>query len=514
MAGAAPTLFITPDRLRAILRIPGAIPPDQASEPFLQSILIERGVPLNDRSRQAIAGLLAARRANPAADAEGVVAEGVAPEHGIDGSVEILVKPAQPAAPDPAATPQTTDAETKSEAVDHYQRSSLLLVKEGQPVARVHPPREGKDGVDVLGRAVAARQARPASVTLDESVRRDADGTIVALRSGILRAGDNLIRVSDELSIDGYVDFSTGHVEFAGKLSIAKGVRDLFRVRAGTLLTVHGLVEAATIESAGDALLHGGMAGREKGTLKVARDLTAKYVDGCRVHVGRDVSITREVSNCTFAVGRSLRGPACAIMGGAAFLAHASEVAQLGSEGAVATEVILGKNADLERLAKELAAGLPKATAQKAAIEAELTQLKANIKRLTHTQAEKLTELEFELSDARARLTKLQATLARVIETAKQACATDLTVHRVIFPGVRLFAGAALAEFSSAVRGPVRIILSDSGEPTIAGQGGTPASPLARVAKVIPSDRFVDFAKLARLVAPPPAAAQPPAKAA
>lgn len=493
--GAAPQfpiLTISPDRLKASLRLPAGTPPDQAALPCLLLLLEERGVRCSETSRQTLTSMAETFAGDPSTTVESIVAEGTPPVHGRDGRVEFVAL-AQPEVQDP-------EGSGEEKAVDHHARTSLRIVKEGDVFGRIFDPTESCDGVDVCGQALVARTARTVRPTIDETVKIDKDGSIVALRAGLVRTGENIVRVADELLIEGYVDFSTGNVDFPGTLTINRGVRDLFSVHAGKALTIHGLIEASTIVCDGDAVLHAGMAARHKGSLRVAGDLNTKYLEGTPATVGRDATILREVTNSTLTVGRKLSAPTCSVLGGSLKVGGAAEVAQLGSEGGVSTEVVLGKNPDCERLAREMLELYPKFLASVQAKEAQLATLKANIRKLTHTQAESLTELEFEIAAAQTKLNQLRASITRVCDRVAQSCAVDLTVNRVIMPGVKLYVGAYLAEFPKQVKGPIRIALNDGGVPVIVGASEVP-SPMSSVAKLSPITKYVDFSKLRRLVA-------------
>ncbi|MEO0482228.1 MAG: FapA family protein, partial [Planctomycetota bacterium] len=223
------------------------------------------------------------------------------------------------------------DAECDGLAQSHYNRSAFVVVEAGRALGRLVPAFEGKDGEDVTGAVIQAKPLTAKTYEPDDTVQVDAEGLISARVPGLLDVTGAGPIVRDTLDIDSDVDFSTGNIDFPGDVNIARGVRDLFQVRVGGSLHTGDVIEAATIEVQRHATLAVGMAGRGKGSITVGRDLEARYLDDVDVHVGGNLRIDRELSNCRIEVQGALEAPKCRVVGGEVRVVGRCEVAQAGS---------------------------------------------------------------------------------------------------------------------------------------------------------------------------------------
>lgn len=474
---------IDADRLAASVTIQPGLEPEFLAPELLNSLLDQHGVVRSQQRDAAVEALLAAAREQPGRPAEAVVVRGVEPVHGRAGRFELAAPPPPPA----SDTGQT----------DHYQRSAFHIVHAGETVGTLFPPTEGVDGVDVTGKALHCRTALAASVRFDDTVTLEKDGTVRAAIPGIVCLKEGSLRILDTLKVDGYVDFSTGNIDFPGHVTVNRGVRDCFSVRTGRSLTVHELVEAAQIHAQEDATLERGMAAREKGSLRVGRDLHAKYLDNVDATIGRDAVIAKEVANCHLRVARHFAGPACSLVGGELF-AMSAELAQVGSRAGVATGIVLGRIAEHEDKAKRLAAAIVPMQQRVAAMREKLDQLRRAAGRLSPAQAEELTELQFELSTQETRLARLVEALEAYLRVIAAQGKGSLTFHRVLCAGVRIWIGNWRAEFNTELMGPATITLDAGGHPVVQDQGSQAPVPLSKLARVIEDDRFIHVDEVRR----------------
>ena len=474
-------VIISGDRLTATLRLEPGIGPE-LTEDVVRALLTGRGVDPFAGDRPArITAAVATYRASDAR-LEMVIAEGAAPNHGVDGRFDL----------DPSLAPEL-QAPAKAgadDAISFYERSAFTIVAAGQRIGRLVPPTNGQPGVDVMDGDLAARCGRPAPVRFDQSVEIGEDSEVRARVDGELQLSGGLVRVVELLSVPEYVDFSTGNVHVPGDVVVGRGVRDCFTVRCGGDLTVRELVEAATLVVGRDAKLDRGMAAREKGSLTVGRDLDAKYLDNVHCVVGRDMQALKEVHNCHTIVGRRFSGPTCAVIGGALVVAGKAEIGQIGGESGAITEVALGRISDLEDLASQALDLLPAAQRAAEAAADRLEQMQRMAVRPTEQQAKEISELELDAQATGARLKPLLGAIERIAESMSRHTAADLTVTRIIHPGATIWLGAHKAEFETAVKGPVRIHLSQLGAPVITDSMRGSAAPLADIAKVTHVDRL------------------------
>lgn len=471
-------VLVTPDGMAASLRAEPGCDPLLLEETALCGLLAAEGVQINAAVRAALRAFIQSAAAAPGAVTEAVVAAGQPPLHGVDGHLEWSpgLDPTQP--PSEAPPPGAPQA-----AVNHYERSAFTIVAAGTLVARIHPGVPGRDGLDVRGRTLACRSCKDADLKLDSNLRREPDGAVVAVAPGVLEYRHPVVRVRQELVIPKDVDFSTGNVHFPGTVRVEGGVRDCFRIDADRSVHIRGLVEGAAIAAGLDARLEGGVAGKERGAIRVGRDCWTRYLSNVAAAVGRDLHVEKEVINAQLTVGRAFKGALCVLSGGSLTAAGGVLLGVLGNESGTATEVRLGAIVELDSLRDRADAIIPEIEGRAAEARQRLEQLRAASGKNKKSSAEELTELEFEMATSLGMLGPIRQRLQRIESVVQKHTTIELVVTRRIHPGVRILAAGYIVEFHTDLRGPLRLAFKD-GEPHLEENEQTPLD-LAKVAKVV-----------------------------
>lgn len=383
------------------------------------------------------------------------IAHGTPARHAEHGRIE-WTHPAALAlvAPDAGPAPASTDA------VDHYERGAIPVVRQGETLGRLIPPVPGEDGVDVTGRTLAAREGRPARLNLDETILTDASGCLIAQRDGVLSLANDRATVRDFLEIPGSVDFSTGHVDFPGEVLIRRGVRDLFRVTAAGGITVDGLVESARLESGGTIRAAGGLAGRGKGELSARGDLEARYISGFTCRVLGSLRFEKEIIDSRIEVYGGVTSLNGAIVGGVLVAVGPVRVRTLGSVSEVATRVVIGTVPSLEPQLDSLESLIAQLKEARERDEAELRLIRMPGRRLTGPDKERLTELTYSVQVNITTLGKAEQARERVRRVIAGLSTVDVSVAGDVFPGVIFRCGGVDFRVRNHLKGPIRIVRS------------------------------------------------------
>lgn len=390
----------------------------------------------------------------PGRELRAVVAEATSAVHGEDGHIEWYVGE-EAHEPDP---PATDDAEDAGDDRTHYERTSLVMVNKGQTIARVIPPTEGTDGRDVKGRPLPAKPGQPVRLRCDDSIEIHADGAAVAMGDGVLTQSLGRWAVRPHLLIPGYVDFSTGNIDFSGDIEVVRGIRDCFVVRAAGNLEVLGLVEAATIETGGDLHVHAGVAARERGSVKVGGDLEGRYFDAARIEVGGALRITRELINCQTLVHGAVESPNATMIGGVLTAAGPTRLAVVGSKGGAKTRIILGS-------VPRIAAKIAEADRVITALERSTEQLKPGAKR----------------DDATTQLDALRAKRDQLATAADELRVVDLWVSLTIHHATEIVVDKRIHRIARDLRGPITIKQARDGSLIYSAGEADEFQPLAEV---------------------------------
>ncbi|MDX9911297.1 MAG: FapA family protein [Phycisphaerales bacterium] len=531
---SAASISIAGDRLSATLRLHPGAEPSCCTPELLLALIDAKGIARATVDVAAIETLAAEHRADNSAERSAIIARGTPPKHGQSGRFELEPSLAEevarakgnapphgpehaettedetPSVPEPASSdaPNTGDA---SEHVSFYEQSHYVIVKAGQTLGFVRAPVEGVDGIDVTGVSLAAKQGASFAFAEDASIELRSTGHVIALVEGRLDQTPRGVRVVRELIVDDSVDFSTGNIDFPGDALVRRGIKDCFKVAVGGNLRVQELVEAATIECGGDCTLDRGMTGRGKGELRVGGTLSATFLSDARVDVAKDLCVSGEIRASTIHVGRAIRSPRAAILGGVTHATLDVELAQLGGEGEVHTELFIGHAPALQELATRIGSLVPKIRAQAEHAQQAHSALAASAPRPTAQQKEQLLELQYAASNAQAKIPPLEAAIEELSRTAsRHVAAPSATFHRMIFPKSVIVIGPWRIEVENPIKGPVRITMNQGAAPTLSSPAsGTPRSwkGLARVAH---DERFAALPS-SFWSTPQPAAELPPA---
>ncbi|MFO0858197.1 MAG: FapA family protein [Phycisphaerales bacterium] len=390
--------------------------------------------------------------------------------------------------------------------IDHRECSHLKTVSAGEVIAKIIPPGKGVDGRDVFAQVVTAPKGKDIEVKTDETAELKSDGTVIAKRSGIVERNGNRIRVNHRLAIGKSVDYGTGNIHFPGDVEIQKGIRDCFKVEAGGNIVVHDLVDAAHLVAGGTIVLQHGIAAREHGSLRAARDIKALYIKNVNASAGRDVHVDREITACNLQLGRSLLAPNATILRTHVVSASTCIVGEVGSQLSTANtthcKLSLGELPGLQELLKKAA---PVALASKEHIDKatnRLRDLKSVGGKTSAAQAELLTEAQFthtQFANMHQKTCGLIRKLHNLVVENAKAC---LHVNRCIHPGTIIEACGREFEVTKQIHGPCIIEQNATGHfevvPTRNGVPTDDKQPLTRFARETKVGDFVNPSEILR----------------
>ena len=323
---------ISEDRMLAVANF---YPPAGAGKPIefieVKELLIGKGLRFGidwetvkssilscNTSRRAICGVEVARGRRPSDE--------ISPRLEIEASLLRKEVPENPAA----------------QAVDFKAISPFRFVKKGDILARNTPRIDGVAGIDVMSVVIAygkssAQSPKPGTNTQVE------EEVVVALCDGKFVANENSFWVSEVLEIQGDVDYSTGHIDFAGDVVVQGQIKQGFKVKAGGSLTCSKLIDVSEITCGGDLETGQGILGRMQGTVKVGGSVRAKFIENCYVEAGGDVFVSTGCLNSVInTLGMVSTGPKGVIIGGKLYAQKGVTAFQIGNNTGVRTEIHCG----------------------------------------------------------------------------------------------------------------------------------------------------------------------------
>ena len=284
-------------------------------------------------SDDAINSLLARQIANePIA-----VAEGVPPVEGKDAYIELIKDPDKPF--------EVRD----DEKIDFWSRSTIVTVHPGQEIAVKHPLENGKNGIDVTGAVAKAQKVKNIEFSFGDGLARDEENNLllIATAEGQLKKehGGRLV-VLPELDIHQDIDFGVGSIDFTGAVKVHGSVREGFHVVAQGNIEIFGPVEGSDIDSQGVVIIHGGVRGMGKGTVRANGDISLNFVDQATIRSNGTILANNAIlhsnlyaQRAVMALGRSKQSQ---IAGGRIEAGLEVSCNILGSEMGTKTEIVVG----------------------------------------------------------------------------------------------------------------------------------------------------------------------------
>lgn len=200
--------------------------------------------------------------------------------------------------------------------IDWKTISSILLVKAGQPLARVVGQQPGQAGFTVTGMELPPAKASVQQFQLGQNVSRQ-EALVVADSDGKLNLEHNRISIEEVLHIKGDVDFHVGHISFPGDVVIDGSIGAGFRVYSGGSIVVKETMDAFDVQAKQDLLCGQGIIGKDLGQIRVGGRLEAKFIENARLAVRKDISVSGAIVGCrVYTLGKLLLGDKGRIVGG------------------------------------------------------------------------------------------------------------------------------------------------------------------------------------------------------
>ena len=193
-----------------------------------------------------------------------LIAEGTPPKHGKNGRLEFNF--------------------------DVSEEKSVPNISPGAEICRIRKAQKGRDGEDVRGHILRARDGTEASFPIGDGIRI-AGGVATAESSGTLVFRDGKYSIVNELVINRNVNQDDGSIGFSGTIIINGGVTGNAVIRAGKGVIINGYLNNSLIEAEGTVTVNGR-----------AINSTVTSIHG-NINAG-------EVTDCTLSAGGGVRAEA------------------------------------------------------------------------------------------------------------------------------------------------------------------------------------------------------------
>ncbi|NOX17757.1 MAG: DUF342 domain-containing protein [Chlorobi bacterium] len=360
-----------------------------------------------------------------------VIARGSEPKPGKNGRVDYLVDTENSSGP----------SLTENGRVDFYNLNKIHSVAQNQKLAIVHPPTQGKPGVDVFGKVIPCEAVKKidnpkgANTYFDER----APNILLSKIDGFIAKIGGKLSVSGEYNVRGNVDFHTGNITSKAAVNINGDVKSGFKLDVDKSIIINGFVNDADIKSQGTISLSGGFGGSGKGKITAAGNVSLKFIRNQTIYSHADIIITKEAVDANLYAKGNIISPTgqTVIIGGTTVAGKDVEVKTLGNKSGIITKIVIGF--DFEMIDKYNSLLLKIKELRKKINDKEFRiRQYSNIKNLTNSSKKKLTVIITEYKKMQDSLTELKKERDRMDSIIKAPSQSKVKVLGFAYPGVEI----------------------------------------------------------------------------
>lgn len=444
-------IVVSTDRLNAFLSLVAYDERDITTKDIL-SLLEGEGINYGIRL-EALAGEVNNFARNRRRIVDFLIAEGEPPTNGEPGRLDFQVAP---------SSGKARYRKKEDGSIDYQELNLFTNVVAGQELAELIPPTQGIAGRNVFGEVMPGEPGQEFHATAGLGVKAEKNGRLfVSTLDGYLVYENNVLAISDVYQVSGDIDYSSGNINFVGKVIVTGDVLDDFKIIARKGIEVEGMVGASYLESEGDIVIRGGIAGKDKAKIRSQKGVTARYVNEATIEAIEDVTVQREILNATVKTQGVIRSEQSRIVGGD-LVAQAGLVAgSLGSDLGIQTNITVGvdyliqdKMAEMEAQIEQVDKTISKISQTVGPIISDrmkLERLSTEKKQVVRTLIEQLKTLKSQRQVLSDKKDEYRRESSR--KTGKK-----INVVQRMFQGVTIMIGTCRLVVKESTKGPFSLV--------------------------------------------------------
>lgn len=365
------------------------------------------------------------------------IAKGLPPEDGQDGYIRYYFKENKKIAP----------KINKDGSVDYRELNLVNNVKEGDVLAEIILPKEGKNGTKVTGESIPYKPGKTPFFKYGKNVKVSDDGLLlIATKGGQVKFGGDKIVVLDVLELDS-VDNSTGNIYFNGTIKVKENIVNGFQVKAQEDIEVSGVVEGAVLESNGDILIRQGIQGYNSGKVVSGGNLTSKFIENSFIFCNKNLTAEAIMhSEVTCRGDIKVIGKKGLIVGGICRARREIYAQTIGSRMATATVLEVGPDPELKLRFQKLEENINSSKDNINKIDQSLPILENMIKENRIDEEKKMLyeKLIHTKKEIEENLNNLNREYIVVKSQLSNISSGKIKVQGTIYPGVKIVIGNSI----------------------------------------------------------------------
>ncbi len=363
-----------------------------------------------------------------------LIAKGLAPVNGKDGSIKYNFDMEKPLLP--KINPDGT--------VDYRELDAVNSVEKNYVLAEIIPPSEGKVGIRVSGEEISYKKGRTPKFNYGENVSLSFDGnSLTSNISGLVECIAGKICVLDILKVEN-VDSSIGNIDFDGSIIVEKDILNGYSVKVTNSAEVKGAVEGGYIKAGGDVLIRQGIQGYNKLAIESNGNLSTKFIENAIIKVNSNITseaiMHSDVSSNSNVLVLGRKG---LIVGGVTRATYEIRARIIGSTMATTTVVEVGANPNLIERYEEIKECLKTRQDNLGKIKQSLNILEPlnNQNKLDKRKKDLYDDLKKAKLSLNIDIDKLEKEKTKINDELKRTTNGQIKVADTIYPGVKVVIG-------------------------------------------------------------------------
>ncbi len=371
-----------------------------------------------------------------------MIAQGIAPVNGTDGSYKLLFDINFDGRP----------KEKEDGNVDYKNLDLVKNVEDKQPLCIIVSPTEGKNGTTVFGQTILAKKGKAVpSMTGKNTVLSEDGNVITAARRGYVSFNNGKINVNDTLFIKENVDNSTGNIRTNSNVVVTGTVLSGFSVESDGNIQIEGTISGAHIKASGNVVLRNGIIG---GKLECEGDLSTRFIENCDVFVKGSVRADF-ILNSRVVCAKNIEaiGTKSKIVGGSLVAGGDIKAHIIGTISYTKTYLEIGTDTDVIIRQQEIAKILPDLESKVQSLQSLLSlfQQLQNANRLTDEKRQAFSDTIYSYKTSSSQLLEYRRELKEITDSIKEKGYGKIICFGTIYPGTTVKIG----DFNMVVKTPI-----------------------------------------------------------
>ncbi|AEM22191.1 Predicted polymerase [Brachyspira intermedia PWS/A] len=349
--------------------------------------------------------------------------------------------------------------ESETGAIDFKERGFIHNIEAGVQIAHFMEEKPSIDGLDIYDVLMEAHHDDDPCYKLGKNVVVDSDG--ITIRSGIrgiLSNHNNTLSVSTVAEID-KVDLSTGNIEVNGSLIIKDNVAPGFSIKTEGDIYVHGNIEDAYIECAGNLIVSGGIIGGPNSTIHVNGKMYSQFIRNANIICKGDL-LSQQLVNAEIAGNDRvivLEGKGV-IIGGNVKALNGVWAKSIGSMSESKTTITVGRDAEADAEFKNIVSTVKTNKEEMSKIKSLLgteyfKNPKAFIQRIPPNKREGIKDILRRITNLVRETAQLEARRDEMSAEFEKLSHSSITSMEGFFPGVTIYISSMRKYISKKISG-------------------------------------------------------------